>query len=100
MSEETSNTYYRASPMLFELANELRARMTMAEEILWNVIKINEWHLKFRRQHPVSLYIADFYCHKIKLVIELDGGYHEHKEVKIYDKAREKNINEFGITVL
>ena len=94
------NMYYGANPMLFTLAQELRAKMTEAEEILWNAIKINEWHLKFRRQHPISNYIADFYCHKIKLVIELDGGYHENKEVKIYDEKRENDIGEFGIKIL
>ena len=94
------NMHYGASPVLFELAGELRARMTEAEEVLWNLIKINEWHLKFRRQHPIANYIADFYCHTVKLVIELDGGYHENKEVKVYDEAREKDIKEYGITVL
>ena len=85
---------------MFELAEELRAKMTEAEEVFWNIIKINEWHLKFRRQHPISNYIADFYCHNVKLVIELDGGYHENKEVKIYDEARENDIKQYGITVL
>jgi acetylglutamate kinase len=94
------NMFYGANPILFELAEQLRAKMTPAEELLWAAIKINEWHLKFRRQHPISLYIADFYCHRVKLVIELDGGYHENKEVKIYDAAREKDIKEYGITVL
>ena len=88
------NMHYGASPVLFELAGELRARMTEAEEVLWNLIKINEWHLKFRRQHPIANYIADFYCHTVKLVIELDGGYHENKEVNVYDEAREKDIKE------
>ncbi len=94
------NMFYGANPILFELAEQLRAKMTTAEEILWNAIKINDWHLKFRRQHPVAVYIADFYCHKIKLIIELDGGYHENKEVKIYDEARENDLKDFGITVL
>jgi acetylglutamate kinase len=74
--------------------------VTPAEEVLWNMIRINEWRLKFRRQHPLSRYIADFYCHKIKLVVEVDGGYHEDREVKIYDDARENEIKQFGITVL
>ncbi len=94
------NMFYGANPILFELAEELRAKMTPAEKILWNAIKINEWHLKFRRQHPVSIYIADFYCHQVKLVIELDGGYHDNKEVKIYDEARENDIKKFDISVL
>ncbi len=97
---EKYNMHYGANPKLFELAEELRGRMTQAEEILWNVIKINEWHIKFRRQHPIANYIADFYCHNVKLVIELDGGYHENKEVKIYDAARENDIKEYGIKVL
>jgi acetylglutamate kinase len=94
------NMHFGADPIIFEKAEELRARMTPAEEILWNVIKINKWRLKFRRQHPLSAYIADFYCHKVKLVVELDGGYHENKEVKIHDAARENEIKELGITVL
>lgn len=97
---ERYNMHYGANPKLFELAEELRARMTPAEEILWNIIKINEWHLKFGRQYPIANYIADFYCHNVKLVIELDGGYHDNKEVKIYDEARENDIKEYGITVL
>jgi acetylglutamate kinase len=92
--------HYGAGPLLFKRAEELRARMTPAEEIFWNIIKVNEWNLKFRRQHPLSNYIADFYCHSLKLVIELDGGYHENQDVKIFDAAREAHINEFGITVL
>ena len=94
------NMHYGASPKLFDLAEELRSKMTQAEEILWNVIKINEWHIKFRRQHPMANYIADFYCHNVKLVIELDGGYHENKEVKIYDAFRENEIKAFGVRVL
>lgn len=99
-NEKELSMHYGARPLLFRKAEELRARMTPAEEILWNIIKENKWNLKFRRQHPLSNYIADFYCHSLKLVIELDGGYHEDQDVKIYDAAREEHIKEFGITVL
>jgi acetylglutamate kinase len=92
--------FYGATKLIFEKAEELRNRMTEAEEILWNAIKINDFHLKFRRQHPISLYVADFYCHAVKLVIELDGDYHENEEVKRNDQVRENNIKDFGITVL
>ena len=74
--------------------------MTPAEERLWNSIRINEWHLKFRRQHPVANYIVDFYCHAIKLVIELDGGIHDVEDVKKYDEYREQHLKELGLTVL
>lgn len=42
----------------------------------------------FRRQHPVDFFIADFYCHKIKLVIEVDGEIHSHEENFRYDDSR------------
>lgn len=76
------NMFYGAGNLIFEKAQELRARMTPAEKVLWEAIHINEWKLKFRRQHPLSIYVADFYCHAVKLVIELDGGYHLAEEVK------------------
>ena len=94
------NMYYGASHLIFQKAEELRNRMTPAEEVLWKLIHINEWKLKFRRQHPIWNYVVDFYCHKLKLVIELDGGIHEQEEVKKYDEARETHLKEFGLTVL
>ena len=95
-----SNMYYGASHLIFQKAEELRNRMTPAEEVLWKLIHINEWKLKFRRQHPIWNYVVDFYCHKLKLVIELDGGIHEQEEVKKYDEARETHLKELGLTVL
>lgn len=92
--------HYGASPKIFELAELLRGRMTEAEKILWERLKKNGWQLNFRRQHPISVYIADFYCHQIKLVIELDGGYHENGDVKINDQFRENKMKDFGITIL
>jgi acetylglutamate kinase len=94
------NMFYGATPMIFQRAEELRNRMTLAEEKLWHSIRINEWRLKFRRQHPIANYVVDFYCHPIKLVIELDGGIHEVEEVKKYDEFREQHLRELGLTVL
>ena len=94
------NMYYGASHLIFQKAEELRNRMTPAEEVLCKLIHINEWKLKFRRQHPIWNYVADFYCHKLKLVIELDGGIHEQEEIKKYDEARENHLKEFGLTIL
>jgi cyclase len=94
------NMFYGASHLIFQKAEELRNSMTVAEEMLWKHIHINEWHLKFRRQHPISNYVVDFYCHSVKLVIELDGGIHNTEEVKKYDEARENQLKDFGLTVL
>lgn len=92
--------YYGASHLIFQRAEELRNRMTPAEEILWKHIHINEWRLKFRRQHPIWNYVADFYCHGLKLVIEVDGDIHEKEDVKINDAEREAHLKGLGLTVL
>ncbi len=94
------NMYYGASHLIFQRAEELRNKMTPAEEILWKHIHINQWKLKFRRQHPIWNYIVDFYCHGVKLVIELDGGIHEVEEVKKNDEIRETYLKGLGLTVL
>jgi acetylglutamate kinase len=94
------NMYYGASHLIFQRAEELRNRMTPAEESLWHHLHINEWKLKFRRQHPISNYVVDFYCHSIKLVIELDGGIHEVEEVKRLDAERQENLKALGLTVI
>jgi len=56
--------------------------------------------LRFKSQHPISHFIADFYCHKLKLVIEIDGGYHSQKDQKEYDDARDFEMRELGLFVL
>lgn len=94
------NMYYGAGNLIFQRAEELRNNMTAAEELLWKQIHINEWKLKFRRQHPIANYVVDFYCHALKLVIELDGGIHEVEDVKKYDEYREAHLKELGLTVL
>lgn len=94
------NMYYGASNLIFQRAEELRNRMTPAEELLWRHLHVNEWKLKFRRQHPVSNYVVDFYCHAIRLVIELDGGIHDVEEVKRMDSEREENLKALGLTVI
>ncbi|MGI9651891.1 endonuclease domain-containing protein [Chryseobacterium sp. RLHN22] len=61
----------------FLKAQALRKNETEAEKILWERLRNNQLKgYKFRRQHPISLFIADFYCHQLKLIIEIDGEYH------------------------
>lgn len=92
--------YYGASHLLFQRAMELRKFSTHEEDILWGYIKGNQQGVKFRRQHPLLFYIADFYCHELKLVIEIDGSIHKDATVKIYDEKRQKEIEDLGIVVL
>lgn len=89
-----------ASSIIFKRAESLRERMTEAECLLWEELRNKKFPVKFRRQHPLGKYIADFYCHKLKLVIELDGSIHLKPEVKAYDKNREDEIRSLGLTVV
>jgi very-short-patch-repair endonuclease len=57
-------------------------------------------NLKFRRQHPFQNYIADFYCHEIGLVIEIDGCIHNVADNKLYDSDRTVVLNDFALTVI
>lgn len=79
---------------------ELRKNSTETEQKLWFELRDNKLGVKFKRQHSIGGYIADFYCQKYKLVIELDGEIHNTKEVKEYDHVRDKFFRELGYTVL
>ena len=92
--------YYGTTPFIFQRASELRNTMTPAEESLWKSLHINEWKLKFRRQHPIANYIVDFYCHSLKLVIEIDGDMHDQEDVKRNDAERESFLKNLGLTVI
>ncbi|WP_207632887.1 endonuclease domain-containing protein [Foetidibacter luteolus] len=92
--------FNEANPLIFELAKSLRKNMTDAEKVLWGYLKAGLKGLKFRRQHPLGIYIADFYCHKIRLVIEVDGNIHEKDDVKLYDIKRETELKNEGYRVV
>lgn len=96
------DTMWKGAPAsIFSNAKKLRENQTEAEELLWLALKSNQVEgYKFRRQHPIILYIADFYCHKLKLVIEIDGGYHLSEEQQILDKERTANIEYQGLRVI
>jgi len=86
--------------MIFELAKRLRNNVTTTEMILWGRLKEHFSQLKFRRQHPISIYIADFYCHSEKLIIELDGSIHNLPDVKSNDEIRQKDLENLGLRVM
>jgi len=92
--------FYGASNLIFENAKQLRNRLTEPEKLLWEHLKENKLGSKFRRQHPISFFIADFYCHEKKIIIELDGGIHDVKEILENDISRQAAIEAFGIKVI
>ena len=92
--------FYKANPLIFERARELRNSMTDAEIVLWGFLKTKPSGHKFRRQHPLGIYIADFFCYKLKLAIEVDGKIHTDKEVKANDDQRQELIESEGIKII
>jgi cyclase len=82
-------TFLGAGKLLFEKAYELRKQQTFAEDILCNYLRTKPVGFKFRRQHPSSVYILDFYCHQLKLAIEVDGSIHDVEEVKKNGQIRQ-----------
>ena len=100
MAQRTSEVAKRA-------ARDLRRRQTEAEAKLWAILRDRRFFgKKFLRQHPIIFYyqfrerffVADFYCHESRLVIEIDGKIHDFQ--KDYDQLRDHIINDLGITVV
>jgi very-short-patch-repair endonuclease len=72
--------------------------MTYCEKVLWQELRKNRLHnLYFRRQHPISHFIVDFYCHELRLVIEVDGSIHDMEEQRERDLNRTAEIEKFDI---
>lgn len=79
----------------------MRGEMTTAEKSIWNLLSSKKMcGLRFKAQHPIDIFIADFYCHALKLVIEIDGEIHNSEERKEYDINKEAELDRFGIKVI
>ena len=89
--------FYKADNTIFHNARELRNHPTEAERILWMHLRSRPQGYKFRRQHPVANYILDFYCHPLKLAIEVDGPIHNEPTTIREDIERQKNLGALGI---
>ena len=80
-------------------AKELRKNMTKEERHLWYDF-LRMYPIKFTRQKVLGKYIADFYCAKANIVIELDGSQHYEDEGLLNDEKRTQYLNELGINVI
>lgn len=97
MKGEVMKIYY--DPKLKQRSRDLRNHSTLSEVLLWNQIKGRKIKgYQFMRQKPIENYIVDFYCSKLKLVIEIDGDSHIGKEDR--DGYRQKKIESLGIRFL
>ncbi|MFT3748597.1 MAG: class I tRNA ligase family protein [Agriterribacter sp.] len=87
-------------PVQYELAKSMRKEHTEAEGKLWELLRGSKTGAKFRRQHPIETYIVDFVSLQDKLIVEVDGGYHENEEQKKYDEERTKVLTGIGFKVI
>jgi very-short-patch-repair endonuclease len=86
------------NPNLKELARKLRMNSTQAEVILWKNIKGKVTGQQFHRQVPIDEFIVDFYCHELKLAVEVDGYTHDYNFDN--DEVRQKKLKRYGITII
>ncbi len=96
--------YMTARPSAYKLLKELqlenKKQPTQSEIILWECLRSKKLGYKFRRQHIIDEFIVDFVCLEKKLVIEVDGGYHNHPEQKEADELRTQILKELKFRVL
>lgn len=89
----------RYDPKLKKLSRELRTRSTLSEVLLWNQLKGRKMlGYQFMRQKPIQDYIVDFYCSKLRLVIETDGD--SHRERFAQDLRRQQELETMGLRFL
>lgn len=94
-----SGRYRYISPLLLQRSRELRQRQTPAEDVLWECLRARRLcGYKFRRQHNIGRFIADFYCHEGGLVVEVDGPIHDSQLEK--DAMRDAWMESVGLQVL
>ncbi|MFD2532996.1 endonuclease domain-containing protein [Gracilimonas halophila] len=100
MKKNISNKHY--NKQLKPVARELRKNMTKAEAALWKygLRKKERRGYTFNRQRPVLNYVADFMCKELGLIIELDGGSHDHPKAKKKDEGRQLNLEKAGFKIL
>ena len=84
---------------LVRVAKNLRSNMTKEEKHLWYDY-LKNYKVSFLRQKILGKYVADFYCAKANLVIELDGSQHYQEKELDYDKARTEYLSKFNIKVV
>jgi len=91
MSPLTKRRRWRTSAVMLARARQLRREQTPAEALLWGHLRNRRLKgLKFRRQHPVGRFVADFYCAQHRLIVELDGAVHQRQ--REYDDLRTEEL--------
>ena len=79
-------------------ARRLRRQLSLPEMLLWQRLRLTRGSLRFRRQHAIGPFVADFYCPAAKLVIEVDGAAHDHRQDS--DEKRDTYMKSLGLAVM
>ena len=98
--EEPYPKYGIDNNLQYKNAKKNRKENTQAEATLWEQLRDSKSGYKFRRQHPIENYIADFVCLQKGLIVEVDGGYHDNHEQQLYDRQRTEILRQKGFTIL
>ncbi|PIK95040.1 hypothetical protein SYN60AY4M2_06255 [Synechococcus sp. 60AY4M2] len=100
-AEEGGYELPKASQELIARARQLRREATTAESLLWELLRDRRLlGRKFRRQHPIGQFIADFFCDDARLIIEIDGAVHREPTQQERDRLREEILREHSFAIL
>jgi very-short-patch-repair endonuclease len=91
---------YNHAPETVERARRLRRQMSLPEVLLWRLLRTRPLGVKFRSQHPIDNFVADFYCHSARTVIEIDGISHDMGDQPEFDVKRDERLRPLGLQVL
>src|SRR5581483_4886828 len=98
---ESERALPEPSRELIALARKLRQQGTTAEALLWKLLRSGRLHgRKFRRQHPIGRFIADFFCDDARLIIEIDGAVHQEASQQERDQEREAILRQYALNFL
>jgi very-short-patch-repair endonuclease len=93
--------FLKNDPQLKKRRRELRHNQTNAEKVFWSQVLSRQFNgMRFFRQYSLGPYILDFYCPKVKLAVELDGGQHNQSKNREYDTSRSEYLKAHGIEVI
>ena len=87
-------------PGTVERAGKLRRKMSLPEVLLWRLLRRKPAGIRFRDQHPIGDFVADFYCHQARTIIEIDGISHDMGNQPEFDEKRDEALKETGLRVI
>jgi len=88
----------RATARSMASARRLRRQLSLPEMLLWRILRISRRELRFRKQHAIGPFVADFYCPAAKIVIEIDGAMHDQRQDM--DTKRDAYMASLGLRVV